>query len=126
MIQNVLNHKLRPLIEAERTLRRRKVVSAILLAGAAAAALLLALAIYGHWWSWPAVLVTFAITSVAAIVGVWWSDSRTVDVKTLASRIETAHPDLQAALLTAVEQQADERGQLGYLQERVVFEAVDH
>jgi hypothetical protein len=126
MIQNVLNQKLRPLIEAERTLRRRKVVATILLAGALAASGLLALAVYAGWWSWPAILATFGLTSLAAMIGVWWADSRTVDVKTLAERIEAAHPDLHAALLTAVEQRPDEHGQLGYLQERVVFEAVDH
>lgn len=126
MIQNVLHQKLRPLIEAERTLRRRQVVSAILLLGALAAATLLAFAVYRDWWSWTAVLITFGLTSLTAMIGVWWSDSRSIDVKALAKRIETAHPDLEAALLTAIEQQPDSRGQLGYLQERVVFEAVDH
>jgi hypothetical protein len=126
MIQNVLNQKLRPLIEAERTLRRRKVVAAILFTGALATTGLLAAALYADWWSWTAVLIAFGGTSLAAMIGVWWADTRTIDVKTLATRIEAAHPDLQAALLTAVEQKPDERGRLGYLQERVVFDAVDH
>ena len=126
MIQNVLHRKLEPLIDAERTLRRRKVVASILTLGALALVALLALARLADWWSWIAVLVTFAVVSIAMLIGVWWADSRSVDVKTLVKRIEDAHPDLQAALMTAVEQEPGKDGQLGYLQERVVYDAVDH
>ncbi len=126
MIQNVLQQKLRPLIEAERTLRRRKVVAAVLSLGALALACLLALTVYFSWWSWAALLITFGTISLSSLVGVWWADSRSIDLKTLAERIEAAHPDLRAALLTAVEQETDADGQLGYLQERVVYDAVDH
>lgn len=126
MIQNVLQQKLRPLIEAERTLRRRKVVAAILFLGALALTTLFVLALLSDWWSWMALLVTFGTVSLAALVGVWWADSRTIEVKALAERIEAAHPDLRVALLTAVEQEADAEGQFGYLQERVVYDAVEH
>ncbi|MCB1232996.1 MAG: hypothetical protein KDN19_22315, partial [Verrucomicrobiae bacterium] len=126
MIQNVLQQKLRPLIEAERTLRRRKTVGWMLLLGALALAVLLGLAVFFQWWSWTALIATFGAVSVATLIGVWWADSRSIEVKTLAEKIESAHPDLRAALLTAIEQEPDKDGQLGYLQERVVYDAVDH
>lgn len=126
MIQNVLQQKLRPLIEAERTLRRRKTVAWILFFGALALAVLLAAAVYFQFWSWTALLVVFAVVSIATLSGVWWADTRSVGVKALAERIEESHPDLRAALLTAVEQEPNKDGKLGYLQERVVYDAVNH
>lgn len=126
MIENVLSQKLRPLIEAEKTLRRRRVLSSVLGLGALAAGALLALAASGVWWSWPVVLGLAAAVVIACLAGGWTADRRGVEIKSLARRIETAHPDLQAALLTAVEQKPDATGELGYLQERVVFQAVNH
>ncbi len=50
-----------------------------------------------------------------------------VDYKAVARYIEQRHPDLRALLLTAIEQEPEEPdGQFGYLQERVIGEAVRH
>ena len=49
------------------------------------------------------------------------------DPRWVARRIEARHPDLNAALLAAVEQNAeDPSGQLGYLQTAVIRQALEH
>ncbi len=49
------------------------------------------------------------------------------DLRGVARRIETAHPDLDAGLLTAVEEGLPgPTGRLGFLQEAVVARALDH
>ena len=126
MIETVLSHKLRPLIEAEKTLRHRRLLGMVLGFGALIAGALLALAVFGSWWSWGAVFGLAATVAIAGLVCHWIAERRSVDIKILARRIEEAHPDLDAALLTAVEQKPDKKGELGYLQERIVFQAVEH
>ncbi|MCB1236365.1 MAG: hypothetical protein KDM91_14960, partial [Verrucomicrobiae bacterium] len=126
MIQKVLFEKLRPLIEAERNLRRRRLAAAVFSVATLAALILLALALFAHWWSWPAVFGLAIGTVIAALAATWWADSRSIDVKEIARRVEESHPDLKLALLTAVEQVPGSGGELGYLQERVVVEAVEH
>src|ERR1041385_241860 len=65
----------------------------------------------------------------SALVGavVIWRQTRRwqPDFHQIARQIEHQHPDLHALLLTAVEQQPDpQNGQLNFLQERVIREAV--
>ncbi len=57
-----------------------------------------------------------------------WLAVRSVgDNRWLARKIEVRHPELQARLLTAVEQQPDvQTGRFGYLQETVIREALEH
>lgn len=126
MIHNVLDQKLRPLISAEAALRRRKALAAVLLIGSAIAAVLFVLAKLENFWSWPAVITVAVGVIFAALIALWWADSKTTSVKKIADKIESENPDLQAALLTAVEQKPGPNGELGYLQEQVVFDAVNH
>ncbi len=126
MIHNVLGQKLRPLISAEAALRRRRAIAAVLLIGTAIAAVLFILARVENFWSWPAVLGLAGGVIFAAFVSLWWADSRQTSVKKIVDQIEQENPDLQAALLTAAEQKPGPNGELGYLQERVVFDAVNH
>ena len=44
----------------------------------------------------------------------------------LARRIEAQHPELNSLLLTAVEQRESQPGRLGYLQQTVIQQALDH
>lgn len=62
---------------------------------------------------------------VALWVG-WRGRRRAPDWRAVAARIESAHPELDGRLLTAVQQNATTLRGLGYLQERVVLEALDH
>ncbi|MGC3960074.1 MAG: hypothetical protein QM813_19725 [Verrucomicrobiota bacterium] len=48
------------------------------------------------------------------------------DWRNLARRIEAQYPELNGLLLTAIEQQPARDGQLEYLQERIVREALNH
>jgi hypothetical protein len=48
------------------------------------------------------------------------------DWRRLACQIEARHPDLEGRLLTAVQQEAKDGGQLNYLQERLLLEALQH
>src|SRR4051794_11191765 len=48
------------------------------------------------------------------------------DLRELARKIEARHPDLEGRLLTAVQQQPKADGQLDYLQQRLVDEALLH
>jgi hypothetical protein len=55
----------------------------------------------------------------------WRIEQSAPDLKVLAARIERAHPELRALLLTAIAQAPDEvSGRFGYLQEQVLREAV--
>ena len=75
----------------------------------------------------PALLISSVV--VLAIIA-WVVASKIVnrsapDFRDIARKIETAKPDLHTLLLTAVEQERDKKtGQLGYLQERLIGDAL--
>jgi hypothetical protein len=81
-------------------------------------------------WGWsspvePAFLLI--VTVFATIVVLIKSGSLEPDYKKLARSIEMHNPELKATLLTAIEQKPkDLGGELGYLQERVIGEALAH
>jgi hypothetical protein len=75
-------------------------------------------------WPFPALVV--AATAAAATV-VHRFHKSPLDYRALARRIEEENPKLHALLLTAVEQQPDRTtGELNYLQQRVIDEALKH
>ena len=78
-----------------------------------------------QWWS-----LWMCLAIIAAGLGCYLWGKRQLeqgfDVHEVVRRIEEEHPELQSLLLTAVEQRGEgEEGQLNYLQERVVNEAVE-
>jgi hypothetical protein len=80
----------------------------------------------GWWAAWLFPLFNAAAAGWALVVWRRWRQSRP-DYREIARRIEQENPKLHALLLTAVEQQPDAAsGQLNYLQERVVHEALEH
>ncbi len=94
-----------------------------LLLGAAALMLILLYAM--SWWSFLGCVVLLCVA-----FGFWIWGGRALsggfDAKEVARKIEENHPELQALLLTAVEQKPDrETGELSFLQDRVIKEAVD-
>src|SRR5882672_5891799 len=65
------------------------------------------------------------VAIVAAFIASRIVNRSAPDFRDIARKIETAKPDLHTLLLTAVEQERDEKtGQLGYLQERLIGDAL--
>lgn len=72
---------------------------------------------------WREIATLAAVTAVACIIVA----SRIArDQRVVARRVEAAHPELGALLLTAVEQNRLPREQIGYLQTKVIRDAVEH
>lgn len=67
-----------------------------------------------------------ALAAVTAVVCIIVASRIARDQRTVARRIEATHPELGALLLTAVEQNTLPREQLGYLQTKVIRDAVEH
>lgn len=63
---------------------------------------------------------------VSALVTIIRSRRAVTDWRRAAVRVEECYPDLKGLVLTAVQQQADPAGELGYLQDRLVRNAVLH
>lgn len=124
-VLSVLERRLAPLIGIERQFWQRKALVVGLL-GVSLLTIGLAWLASRHAVSaaavWLGALGGLVLAILIASVG---ARVRRVDVRTIARRIEREHPDLQAALLTALEQEAAEGG-LSYLQERVILDAVRH
>jgi hypothetical protein len=82
-----------------------------------------------YWgWSSPAAIIVLCITAVlSTISAVCGSRRMQPDYKAIARNIERQHSELQALLLAAIEQEppgCDD--QFGYLQEKVIAEALIH
>jgi hypothetical protein len=79
------------------------------------------------WYS-PRVFFALIIAAVvSAAIVVRRFSARPLDYQALAREIERGQPELHALLLTAVEQQPlSPSGELNYLQQRVVLEALEH
>jgi len=128
MIETLLRKKLEPITQAETRLRRRW-ASALVLALAAVVALF-------FWWqhrqpeaaelSWVALVGLLGAVAMVLAIATAIAGWRKFTARELARRVEDGHPDLQLALLTAVEQEPDADGEFGYLQEQVIGEAINH
>ncbi|MDF1826209.1 MAG: hypothetical protein P1U68_16300 [Verrucomicrobiales bacterium] len=125
MIENFLSKCLHPVLEAEIQLRRRRVTIAMLVIGAMGVLILLALAVWADWWSWPVVLGWLALLSLASIIGIIRA-GKTPDLRPLAQQVEENHPDLEAALLAAMDQKTAPGEEPSFLQKRLISEISDH
>src|SRR5688572_6277377 len=67
--------------------------------------------------------VMIALTLASAVVIVAFHFLKAPDLRWIARKIETKHPELNGLLLTAVQQQLDRDQPTGYLQYRVLQEA---
>ncbi|HWI57465.1 MAG TPA: hypothetical protein VNZ22_09575, partial [Bacillota bacterium] len=99
------------------------------LAGAWAVAALVALAILGlqRLVGWSSV-ISLPLSGLIGLALAAWvllrARRRAPDWRAIALQLEAAHPELQGRLLTAVQQDARTSGQLDYLQQRVIEEAL--
>jgi hypothetical protein len=90
----------------------------------------IALAGAGWLWGWRSPWSTLGLFIVAFLATIWVvyrSRRMHPDYRALARTIEQQHPELQALLLAAVEQKPEgPNGQWGYMQRRVIGEAIEH
>ena len=125
MIEPLLKSQLEPVARRHRRFQLWRGL-AIAWAGAAAVGLLALLLQRALSGSFSLVIpLVLALAVLAAWIGLKRSRRWDPDYRQIARDIEQQHPKLHALLLTAVEQQPDpQTGQLNFLQERVVKEAV--
>ena len=127
MIERSLRQWLRPVVNRQKRLYIMKKLS---LYWFLAAIFGIAIIAADRLWGWssniePAFLLI--VTVFVTIVVVIRSGSLEPDYKKLARSIEMHNPELKATLLTAIEQKPEALGgELGYLQERVISEALAH
>ncbi|MBN2590942.1 MAG: hypothetical protein JXA96_13840 [Sedimentisphaerales bacterium] len=127
MIEKSLRLWLRPVVNRQKRLYIMKKLSLYwFLTALFGVALLAANKLFG--WTLPGGFGVLIILALLAVIIVFIkSSSIEPDYLKLARSIETQNPDLQATLLTAIEQKPkDFGGQLDYLQERVIGEALAH
>ncbi|HVX12563.1 MAG TPA: hypothetical protein VHC22_15385 [Pirellulales bacterium] len=82
----------------------------------------------GAGWHVPnASAIVCGIAVLVAVVGGWLAHTSARDNHAIAERVETAFPELKSCLLTALEQRPTlPNGRLGFLQDRVVRQALNH
>ncbi len=127
MIEEALRKRLQPIVNRRRHLYlawRLSVYWFIL--GLAGLALLGA----DWYWGWSSSLSVGALCVAAVLITLltaYRSQRIQPDYKAVARNIEQQHPELRALLLAAVEQEPQNPdGELGYLQEKVIGEALLH
>ena len=125
MIESHLRHHLEPVAQRHRQLKLSLGLICGWLGGAAVAAVLLLLRRFAGW-STPFTVATLIVLGLVVAAVVWRRSRRwEPDFRQVARQIEQEHPELHALLLTAVEQQPDPKsGQLNFLQDRVIQQAV--
>ena len=125
MIEPFLRSQMEPVIRRYRRLLRRRGLAVCWGAGALFGfAFLLLYRLTG--WSSALTLPFLGIAVGAATLLTWRRTQKwEPDFHQIARQIEQTHPDLRALVVTAVEQHPDPAtGKLGYLQERVIREAI--
>ncbi|HSV98774.1 MAG TPA: DUF4175 family protein [Sedimentisphaerales bacterium] len=127
MIEEALRRHMQPAVD-----RRMHVHLAWRMAACWLIAGLVGIALAGAGWLWGwrspwATLGLFIVAFLATIWVVYRSRRMQPDYRALARTIEQQHPELQALLLAAVEQKPEgPEGQWGYMQRRVIGEAIEH
>ena len=126
MIESMLQNQLRPAVA-----RHRRLSLARTLGGIWSVAALAAVGLYAWDQSTGAApsVLAWALLLGAGLTSAWAVSrlNRTEpDTLELARRIEQEHPELQQLLRTALEQKGEAGATLGYLQQRVIREAIDH
>ena len=127
MIEKALRKQLRPIVK-----RRRRLYLAWKLSVYWLVSGLIGICLIGaDWlWGWSSPIANWALcisTVLATVLALYKFSHMHPDYRAVARNIEQQHPDMQALLLTAIEQEPKGLGgQLGYLQERVIGEALRH
>ena len=127
MIEAALRKRLRPIVKRRRRLHLAYFLSVCWLV---AALLGIGLICVNRYWGWKSPVANWALcisTALATLYALYRYHRMQPDYKAVARHIERQHPDMQALLLAAIEQEPEgSDGQFGYLQNRVIGEAVRH
>ncbi|MHC4436113.1 MAG: hypothetical protein ACYS3S_02050, partial [Planctomycetota bacterium] len=127
MIEKALRKRLQPIVK-----RRCRLHLAYLLSvcWGIAAIVGIGLIIVNRYWGWKSPVANWALcisTVLATLYALYRIRRMQPDYRVVARHIERQNPDLKALLLAAIEQQPKQPdGQFGYLQDRVIGEAVRH
>jgi len=127
MIEEALRKRLRPIVK-----RRRRLHLAYLLSACWIVAALLGIGLISanRYWGLKSPVANWALcisAVLATLYALYRSRRMRPDYKAVARHIEQQNPDMQALLLAAIEQEPEQPdGQFGYLQDRVIGEAVRH
>ncbi len=127
MIEEALRKRLRPIVN-----RRKRLYLAFRLSAYWLVSVLLGAGLIGANWLWgfKSPVANWALcilTVLATLYALYKSRRMQPDYKAVARQIERQNPDIHALLLAAIEQEPElPDGQFGYLQERVIGEAVRH
>jgi len=127
MIEVALRKRLRPIVKRRRRLHLAYFLSVCWLV---AALLGIGLISANRYWGLKSTVANWALcisTVLATLFAFYRSRRMRPDYKAVAQHIERQNPDMQALLLAAIEQEPEQPdGQFGYLQDRVIGEAVRH
>ena len=127
MIEQALRKRLQPIVNRR---RRFHVACRLSISWFVAAMAAIGLVVADWLWGWRSPFATWGLcgaTLLATIVVLYRCLRAGPDYRAVARDVEKRHPDLRALLLAAVEQEPQSPdGQFGYLQERVIGEAVRH
>ena len=127
MIEEALRKRLRPIVKRRRRLHLAYFLSACWLFAALAGIGLISV---NRYWEWKSPVANWALcisAVLATLYALYRSRRMRPDYKAVARHIERQNPDMQALLLAAIEQEPEQSdGQFGYLQDRVIGEAVRH
>ena len=127
MIEEALRKRIEPIVK-----RRRRLHLALRLSIYWLIAALVGFVLMGanKLWGWGpplAVALLCGATVLATVVTIYKTRHMQPDYRAAARNIEQQHPEARALLLAAIEQQPEgPDGQLGYLQESVIGEALRH
>ena len=125
MVNPILVAKLAPIAEAQRQGQIRRLQSLVWLGAALVGVVLLLCGFYGGFAvSWGHLLGLVGAAWGGGFLVRVWGRRRETDLREIARQVEREHPDLHALLLTAMDVAPDGTGDFGYLQKRVIREAL--
>ena len=127
MIEKALRKQLRPIVNRRRHVYLMWRLSAYwFVAGIIGVSLVIADWLLG----WNSLIANWALciaTLLATVLALYKYSQMHPDYRAVARNIEKQHPDMQALLLAAIEQEPQGLGgQFGYLQQRVIGDALRH
>ena len=121
MIEEALRKRLRPIVKRRRSLHLAYFLSVCWIIAALVG---IGLISANRYWGWKSPIANWALcisTALATLYALYRSHRMQPDYKAVARHVELQHPDMQAMLLAAIEQEPKRPdGQFGYLQNRVI------
>ncbi|MEZ0388932.1 MAG: hypothetical protein ACAI34_17800, partial [Verrucomicrobium sp.] len=128
-LPKILERRLEPLAEADRTIRAFKFVVSMLVIGVL---LNVGMTVFDPLAGLPKAqklgytVGAYALFAAVLVAGWYWITTRPANYRKMARQIEEKHPELQAMLLTALDKPDEDSGLSRYLHDRVVNDAVRH